>query len=306
MKSSSFLIISNSYFARNILYGLSSALRTPLGSVYLLEENHSLSENYFGLPVELISNDNIAACIPNCDYILIHGHEIDYPLLDVSLIENKTVIRFPKIVDNNSDINALYQSGSELVPKILNICIGKYSCPFCTEMLLNEVFQKHSNSFKQIFSQTSLSIINTLREHKLLSDRVYDCLSKEGLYDIEICSIYLDDPIELQINDDLFSAIKSLSPKYVMLTTTLDKLASNKDLDNVKNTFLYRHNANLNSVVFSNYFESPSKQCGIYYEASNSMDSLYSECHFFSQSIKQIIENDILKHIAYPNKMRLL
>ncbi len=308
MKKINILIISDSYFARTFLLNLEYVLNVPIDRVYLLEENHAIDEEYYGFSVELINKKTLAHCINCCDIVFVHGYEEMYPLLDIDLLQDKRIIRFPFLPyeflnEEKLDVNNVKCD----VPVILNINVGYYSSQYCAEILLNKIVGKYLSNFKQIFSGQAYSIINTLKENDLLSSQFNLCTS-HSCYDMLIYTLCINNLLEIQKdkNREYIELFDRISPNYVILTTSFDKVVAEGVLDNVKNLFLYRYNTKLNSIILSNFFESPNSKFPVYHPKAKLITNFQNNCYFYDKNMEGILENDIITNLAYPEGMHII
>ncbi|MBR6559059.1 MAG: hypothetical protein IKT70_08665 [Clostridia bacterium] len=306
MKKINILIISDSYFARTIIFNLDYVINIQINKVYLLEENHLIDEEYYGIPFQLISKKNLAQCINYCDIVFVYGHEKMYPLLDTDLLQQKRIIRFPILSCEFLSEKKLDIKNIKLeVPVILNIVVGDYTSQYCAEILLNKVVGKYLNNFKQIYSNQTYSIINTLKDNNLLSSQ-FNLYTIQNFYDLFVCTLCLKSLLDLQKNRQFIRLFEQLSPNYVILTTSFDKVVSDEALDNLKSLFWYRYNTKLNLIILSNFFESPNKKFAIYYAKANLLPNIQNDCNFYNKNIETILENDLITNLAYPDDIHII
>lgn len=222
-------IVSDTYTTRTLLHCIDYIFSNNVTEIYLLSENHALSEFCDIKHVKITLVDNVDKAANICDVLLlVINHRLD--LYKAQLIEKTAKNNNKRIIKIDMNIKESTRIFKELCVQnrksmILILGIGDYTQLCATEILIYEILHKKSNRIKQIFSQTTkilLEKINKITEHngeitKMLS-------ANEDESELLILSVECSDLFSL--DNKCFEWLK---PDFVLLQTD-NRMTVNEDL----------------------------------------------------------------------------
>ena len=150
-------IFSNAFVAKNLAFELNWLLNQPVSTIYVLEENHSQSD-FVNSKIPVVVHNDIGFCIENSDLIIIVVDN-NVPKTNVEKVTEKVNENGKHIIIiNNPWVQYDYSSFGFSKKDMMNlpvVCvfgIGYISQLFCTELLLNDIFEEENTVLNQIFT----------------------------------------------------------------------------------------------------------------------------------------------------------
>lgn len=290
-------LISNSYIETTLSYNLDYLLKQKIDNIFLLSENHSVSELLIkNSPIKIKLFNNLDEAIIASDMI------INIPFEDMSLSLTDKLIKssnkynkklniydFP-IQKQKIDIDIDRTLNYSNVPVLVLLSIGNYHQMHNTEILINKMFSEFNLNLYQKFSHSSSTLINSIKKETEKNER----------YDIITLSFEFNDIEEIFNNSDLYELFDIINPDYFVVNVESDYL----HVEEIKKMFFYRYNIDVGLFLMSNFIsiEKDGYMRPLYY-ISKKNDNIY----FCSdKNIYEIVRRKILSKIALPQDIILL
>lgn len=294
-------VFSSSYLAHTFVYSIDYVLNVSIGKVYLLKENHSKNE-FRDFSTEIILEENVVACMKNCDIVIVLNNGCIPPksivnIQGLSIKMNKQLYIVDVPNQNFSDIRKIDLSIYKVTPTILNIAIGRSSQQYCTEILLNRIFNYANVNFIQEYSTNTSHILQQFSNLKILSFEIERNFHiNNSKCNVIVKSLSFED-IESMIKN--LEEIKLYHPDYIVL---------NSDLATEYYEELKKHLYNGLSchfcLVYSKYFRKE--------YAKNSFSSIfcdmYDDSYYYidDKSIERKLKLDLFSKLSYPDKVSII
>lgn len=304
-------ILSNSFTERTILYHLDYIFDFSINHVFILKENHDITEEFDSNNIKVIISDDINECVLNSDIIFILKND-NIPKKTIKIVETlvknlkKEIICianpwYEDIADENIlNENIKYNN----VPVILQIFVGQFTQNYCTEILLNKILSNKNVKFIQEFSKETESLIKQLKIYNILNNNILKCKeSKSEEYNVVVKSLHINNIYDLQKDKKLFEIISYLAPNYVIINTHFNFNIDEKIYD----LFIYKYNINLNTIIKSQYLLDQQNEratyCNkdIYFRKSHK--NIYS---INSKNLEKNLVLDLFSKIALPKDVFII
>lgn len=301
------LIISSSFISNTYSYLIDYLLDEEDLTLQFLKENHCQDDLNTVQVRDYLLCDKIENCHNNTTFIVIDNDKI--PETTLKYLQQRVnvtkealyYLKLPQLSEYNCDGDKKRVS-FEHIPTVLNISIGEISQQFCTEILLNKIFNKNEISFHQEFSQKSENLLCQMAKLGVLNEKIKKHLS-ENKFENRTVDIIIKSIEFTNLKDfiEKFDMLRKFKPDYLILNIN----QRFENLTEIRNYIRNKLGCNV-FIMFSNYFEIQRTAVDKIYAFSTKATRDNSYPCISDKNIEENLSLEIFSNLCYPSGINII